>query len=229
MNFKAYFAEFLGTFALVLVGCGVAISPYFPQMNILTVGLAFGLTVTVMIYALGHHSGGHFNPAVSFSMALSKKLSWKDFGFYSLFQLLGAGVSSFILIGFFDTTDIAANEIFLYRDNQALMYLVAILVEVIVTFIFIFVILSVTAKKENQKIAGFVIGLTLALMILLSGSLTNASLNPARSLMPAIFQGGDALNQVWVFIVGPMLGAILATVVYQLFNDKEEKSSSPQA
>ncbi len=225
MNLKAYFAEFLGTFALVLVGCGVAISPYFPLMNILTVALAFGLTVTVMIYTLGHFSGAHFNPAVSLSMVLSKRLSWKDFGFYTLFQLLGAGVASFILIGFFDTTNLAANEIFIMRDNQALVYLIAIIVEVIVTFIFIFVILSVTSKKENGKVAGIVIGLTLSLMILLSGSLTNASLNPARSLMPALFQGGNALSDVWVFIVGPMLGAVLASVVHQLFYNQPEDTT----
>lgn len=217
MKLKAYFAEFFGTFALVLIGCGVAISTYIPSQGILTVALAFGLTVSVMIYAVGGISGGHFNPAVSFAFALSHRIRWKDFGMYVLFQLLGSLLASILLVGFFNTTNLAANEVLIFRNNNiAFEYLIAILVEIVVTFIFVFVILTVTSKPDNKH-AGLIIGVTLTLMILLSGSLTNASLNPARSLFPALFQGGNALNEVWIFIVGPLLGSMLSTMVYYVF------------
>lgn len=217
MKLKAYIAELIGAFALVLVGSAAAVLN--PQL--FGVALAFGLILMAMIYAVGSTSGGHFNPAVSFAMVITKRLSWKDFGFYAFFQLLGSLFAVLILVPFVgNLTNLGANQILVDFGGQTgvLIFLLGLLVEVIGTFLFIFVILRVTKEPNLKTIAGMIIGLTLATLIYFTGPLTNAGLNPVRSIFPALFQGGTALEQLWIFILGPMIGAFLAAVAAPYFD-----------
>lgn len=217
MKLKAYLAEFLGTFALLLVGLSAGVT----NLELTSVALAFGLTLMFMIYAVGSISGGHFNPAVSLGMAFSKRLSWKDFGFYVLFQLLGGLFAILCLVPFMGgMNDLASTKVLVdFGGSDSLMVLLlGLLVELVATFIFVFVILRVTSQKELSKLAGLIIGLTLAALIYFAGPLTNAGLNPIRSLMPALFEGGIALEQLWIFIVGPLVGGFLASVFVSYFD-----------
>lgn len=209
---KKYISELLGTFVLVLVGCGVAVAT---GANVVATSLAFGLTIVAMAYTIGSISGCHVNPAVSLIMYLNDRLSLKDFVGYVIAQVLGAIAASALLGYFFESfKTLGANGF----DNGMLATtaLMAIIIEVILTFIFTLVIVTITAKKEHATISGLVIGLTLTLVHLLGIPFTGTSVNPARSLAPAIFQGGDALAQVWVFILAPLLGAVLASIFYKL-------------
>ena len=208
---KKYISEFVGTFVLVLVGCGVAVNT---MGNIVATSLAFGLVIVAMAYSIGNVSGCHINPAVSLSMLITKQISLKDFVGYVVSQFLGAisgaAVLGVILNGF---NSLGCNG---YGDGfGASNVWIAILVEVILTFIFITAILGVTSKKENGHTVGIVIGLTLTLVHLLGISLTGTSVNPARSFGPALLQGGEALSHVWVFIVAPLIGSVLASLFYK--------------
>ncbi|WP_210994120.1 MIP/aquaporin family protein [Acholeplasma granularum] len=219
MNMKAYIAEFIGTFSLVLVGLTAAVL----NLELSSIGLAFGLILMAMIYTLGNSSGGHFNPAVTFGMALTKRLSWKDFGLYIIAQLLGSLFAVLCLVPFIGSLDnLAANQVLTDFGVQTdlLVLLLALLVEVIATFIFVFVILRVTKEKTLHMVSGLIIGLTLTALIYFTGNLTNASINPARSIFPALFQGGKALNELWIFIIGPMIGAFLASVAAPYFDSE---------
>ena len=207
---KKYIAEFVGTFVLVLVGCGVAVVS---NVNLVATALAFGLSIVAMAYSIGNVSGCHVNPAVSLSMLLTKKMSAKDFIGYVVFQVLGALAGAAILgviLGSYTT--LGANG---YGAGIVTNEWIAILVEVILTFIFVTAILGVTSKKDNKAVVGIVIGLTLVLVHLLGIGLTGTSVNPARSLGPALLQGEEALKQVWVFIVAPLVGAALASFFYK--------------
>ncbi len=205
---KKYIAEFVGTFVLVLVACGVAVVT---EANIVATSLAFGLVIVAMAYSIGNVSGCHINPAVSFAMFLSKKMSAKEFGMYVVSQVLGAFAGSAVLgVILKSFTSLGANG---YSSYSGVW--IALLVEVILTFIFVTAILGVTSKKEYSSISGMVIGLTLTLVHLLGIRFTGTSVNPARSLAPAVLQGGDALSQVWVFIVAPLVGAALAALFYK--------------
>ncbi|MBN3491197.1 aquaporin [Acholeplasma equirhinis] len=219
MKIKLYLHEFIGTFVLVLVGCGAGVVSGF----LTNIGLAFGLILMAMIYVFGASSGAHFNPAVSFAMALSKRLSWKDFAFYSLFQVLGGIVASLVLVGFLGAnTSLASNTFTLPSASGQMAYLIGTLVEIFVTFIFITVILKVSKDKNLSSVAGLIIGLTLAALIYMSGPLTNASLNPARSIGPALFSANPAaLPQLFFFILGPMLGGLLAAIAQPLISNSE--------
>lgn len=211
-DWKKYLAEFLGTFVLVFVGTGVAIT----TGNVFYTALAFGLAVIMMAHSIGAVSGANLNPAVTLGLAISKRISWKDFGFYAVAQTLGALVASGLLALLFgSTTALAGNQVQAALNGDLLL---GLLVEVIIAALFIFVILSVTAKEENGLIAGFVIALTLTGLILVSFNLTSAGLNPARSLAPALFEGGAALDQVWVFLVGPFVGAAAGAFLFRVFN-----------
>ena len=224
MKLKAYLAEFIGAFALVLVGSTAAVL----NLELSSIALAFGLILMAMIYALGSTSGGHFNPAVSFAMALTKRLSWKDFGMYSFFQLLGSLIAVLCLVPFVgDLSNLGANQIFGDFGGQTgvLILLLGVLVEVIGTFLFVFVILRVTKEPNLKSLAGLIIGLTLAALIYFTGPLTNAGLNPVRSIFSGLFQGGKALEQVWIFIVGPMIGAFLAAVAAPYFDQVPEEKA----
>lgn len=206
---RKYICEFVGTCVLTLVACGVAVVT---NANIVATSLAFGLVIVAMAYSIGNVSGCHVNPAVSFGMLLSKKMNRKDFIGYVIAQFLGAILGSAllgILVNNFDT--LGANT-YGMSGQLATNVGIALLIEIILTFIFVLTILGVSSKKENGHATGIVIGLTLTLVHLIGISFTGTSVNPARSFAPAIFQGGEALSQVWVFIVAPLVGAALAAL-----------------
>ena len=214
---KKYIAEFVGTFVLVLVACGVAVVT---SANVVATSLAFGLVIVAMAYSIGNISGCHINPAVSLGMLITGKMNLKDFCYYVLAQFLGAIAGSVVLGLLLDNfTTLGANG---YGNGQlASTAWIALLVEVILTFIFVTAILGVTSKSENNSVSGIVIGLTLMLVHLLGISFTGTSVNPARSFGPALLQGGEALSQVWVFIVAPLIGAALAGLFYKYVLKKD--------
>jgi aquaporin Z len=214
-------AEFIGTFVLVFGGCGSAVfSAAFPAVGIglLGVSLAFGLTVLGCAYALGTVSGCHLNPAVTLGLCAGKRFEWKDAPGYVAAQLVGAVVASGVLVALLkarpDGYDpsvggLAANG---FGDHSPGHYgmAAALLAEVVLTFIFLTVILGSTAKKAVAGFAGIPIGLTLTLVHLIGIPITNLSVNPARSTGPALFVGGWALEQLWLFWVAPIAGALAA-------------------
>lgn len=221
---KKYIAEFIGTFVLTLFGCGSAAltGGITGVLGILGIAMAFGLSIVAMAYAIGDISGCHINPAVSLAMLISKKMDVKDFIGYVVAQCIGAiaaaGVLKFIVSASANldvaTTGLGQNG-FGANSYVGLSMVGAIIVEIILTFVFIMTILGVTAKAKTAQVAGLVIGLCLAFVHILGIALTGTSVNPARSLGPALFVGGEALSQVWVFIVAPLVGAALAAVVFQ--------------
>lgn len=208
---KKYICELVGTFVLTLVGCGVAVVT---GANVVATSLAFGLTIVAMAYSIGNVSGCHVNPAVSLSMLMTKKISVKEFVFYVIAQIIGAILAAAVLGVLLSSFKSLGANTYGAEGQLATNVGIALLVEVILTFIFITAILGVTSKKENTAVVGIVIGLTLTLVHLLGISFTGTSVNPARSLGPAIFVGGTALKQVWVFIVAPLVGSLLASVFY---------------
>lgn len=208
---KKYICELVGTFVLTLVGCGVAVVT---GANVVATSLAFGLTIVAMAYSIGNVSGCHINPAVSLSMLMTKKISVKEFVFYVIAQVIGAILAAAVLGVLLSSFKSLGANTYGAEGQLATNVGIALLVEVVLTFIFITAILGVTSKKENGAVSGLVIGLTLTLVHLLGISFTGTSVNPARSLGPAIFVGGTALKQVWVFIVAPLVGSLLASVFY---------------
>lgn len=208
---KKYIAEFVGTLVLVLVACGVAVVT---GANVVATSLAFGLVIVAMAYSIGNVSGCHINPAVSLAMLLTKKMTLKDFIWYVVAQILGA-IAGAAILGFLlqDFTNLGANGF--GSGHLATTLWIALAVETILTFVFVTTILGVTSKKENNAVTGIVIGLTLVLVHLIGIAFTGTSVNPARSLGPALLQGGVALEQVWVFIVGPLVGSVLASLFYK--------------
>jgi aquaporin Z len=224
--------EFMGTFWLVLGGCGSAVlAASFPGVGIgwAGVALAFGLTVLTMVYAIGHISGCHLNPAVSIGLWAGKRFSSRELIPYIVFQLLGgvaaAGVLYFIAsgkAGFELSSGLAANG---YGAHSPGGYSLAagLVIEIIMTFMFVMVILFATSKRAPAGFAGIAIGLCLTLIHLISIPVTNTSVNPARSTGPAIFVGGWALKQLWMFWVAPIIGAILAGLVYRCLREKGEE------
>jgi aquaporin Z len=219
-------AEFIGTFWLVLGGCGSAVlAAAFPQVGIGLhgVSLAFGLTVLTMAYGIGHISGCHLNPAVSVGLVVGKRFPASELLPYIVAQVLGAiaGAAVLYLIasgktGFSLSGGFASNG---YAEHSPGGYsLVAALVtEIVMTFMFLMIILGSTDKRAPQGFAPIAIGLGLTLIHLISIPVTNTSVNPARSTGPAIFVGGWALAQLWLFWVAPIVGAALAGIVYNLF------------
>ncbi|MFL2115907.1 MULTISPECIES: MIP/aquaporin family protein [Leuconostoc] len=238
MFMRKYIAEFLGTFILVFVGTGSVVYSSATAQSPLTIGLAFGLALMVAIYAFGHISGGHFNPAVSLSMAIQKRLSWLDFAWYVVAQLLGAIVASAAVLGgvasYLKTStvtqalsgqkmsvkqfiDLAGMGQTNFTDGQGIS---AFAFEFGLTFLFILVI-SIVTKLANVP-APVVIGLFLAVLIIVALPITGGAFNPARALSPAIFVQGKALTNVWVYIVADLLGGVLAAFVANFFNSKSE-------
>ena len=241
MNPRKLGAEFLGTLWLVLGGCGAAVlaagyrSPTFaftkgPDVNIGLVGvsLAFGLTVLTGAYAFGGISGGHFNPAVTIGLWIAKKFDAKDVLGYIVAQVLGGIAGAGILYaiasgrdGFdakqsgFATNGFAEHSPGLYKAGSAFVC------EMVLTAIFVFIILGVTHKRAPQGFAPIAIGLALTLIHLISIPVTNTSVNPARSLAPAIFVGGAALKQVWLFWLAPIAGAMVAGIVWSAMFDTD--------
>ena len=203
---------------LVLMGCGAAVfagagQPFDP-VGTLGVAFAFGLSVVAMAYAIGSISGCHINPAITLGVLLTGRMSGKDAGLYIVFQIIGAILGSAILWFLAKesgstTTLTGANG---FAEGQMAQAFVA---ETVFTFIFVLVVLGVTAKNGLNKFAGLAIGLALVLVHIVCIPITGTSVNPARSIGPAIFQGGAALAQLWVFIVAPFLGAVIAAFVWK--------------
>lgn len=228
---KKLAAEFFGTFWLVLGGCGSAVlAAAFPNVGIglLGVSIAFGLTVVTMAYGLGHISGAHLNPAVSLGLFAGGRFKASELGGYIIAQVLGgiaaAGVLYLIVSGqqgFSDVGGFAANG---YGEHSPGGYnLVAALVcEVVMTFMFLIVILGATDSRAPKGMGGLAIGLCLTLIHLISIPVTNTSVNPARSTSQALFADGWALEQLWLFWVAPIAGAILAGLVYKSFFAEEK-------
>ena len=223
---KKYFAEFIGTAVLTLLGCGTAVflgcgTP----AGVVGTALAFGLAVVAMAYAIGGISGCHINPAITLGAAIAGRISWKDACGYWCGQILGGIVAGAILLLLakvmtpeFGITFVGANPEGLGTNGVAHAGGIggALLVEFIATFIFVLVVLGATDEKLGAgKPAGLAIGLTLILVHLVCINLTGTSVNPARSFGPAIFAGGQALKDVWVFFVGPLAGAAFAALVWK--------------
>ncbi|MCL2358001.1 MAG: MIP family channel protein [Defluviitaleaceae bacterium] len=217
---KRYGAEFIGTFVLTFMGCGSAVVlGAAVGGGHLAVALAFGLSIVAMAYAIGGVSGCHINPAVSLSMLLDRRMSVTDFIFYVISQIVGA-IAAAATLAFFVSTEAIADMTGGLGTNAvagAGGIVPALIIEIILTFIFIFTILCVTERTDKFKsAAGIVIGLTLTFVHIVGIPLTGTSVNPARSIGPAIFAGGQALADLWVFIVAPLAGAALAVLVFKL-------------
>ena len=224
---KKYVCEFIGTAVLVLFGCGSAAIAG-GILGTVGIALAFGLSVVAMSYVIGNISGCHVNPAVSLAMLINKKMDAKDFICYVIAQILGAIAGIAILYTIMinsgleiDVQGLGANG-FDTASSVNLSMIGAIITEVVLTFVFIFTVLGATSDEKKSSVTGIVIGLALALVHIVGIPLTGTSVNPARSLAPALFLGGEALEQVWVFIVAPLVGAALAAVAYKFLAKKEE-------
>ncbi len=218
---KKYIAEFIGTFTLVLFGCGIAVVS---GGNLVATALAFGLAIVASAYVIGGISGCHVNPAVSLAMLINKEMTFKDFIFYVIAQVAGAFAGAGLLYFIISSTDLAMalgtnGYGSLSATNISLCG--AIVTEIVLTCIFIYTILGVTSDKDKGSVAGIVIGLTLVFVHLLGIGLTGTSVNPARSLAPAVIMGGTALKQVWVFIVAPFVGAAIAAFIFKYLNAKK--------
>lgn len=214
---RKYLAELIGTFVLVFMGCGSAIvlGASSPGGH-LAVAMTFGLSIVAMAYVIGNISGCHINPAVSLAVLLNGKMNKKDFIGYVIAQILGAIVAAALLktlvgTGLNDLTGgLGTNGI-----ASSIGVTGSLLIEVVLTFIFIFTILGVTSDEKKGSVAGIVIGLTLVFVHIVGIPLTGTSVNPARSIGPALFNGGASLSSLWIFIVGPLAGSVLATVAYK--------------
>jgi aquaporin Z len=220
-------AELIGTFWLVLGGCGSAVlAAAFPDVGIglLGVSLAFGLTVLTMVYAVGHISGCHLNPAVSIGLAVGRRFKVADLPAYVIAQVLGAILAAYLIYfiasgqaGFqLAPNGLAVNG---YGEMSPGKYsmMAGLVTEIVMTAMFLFAILGATDKRAPSALAGVSIGLMLTLIHLISIPVTNTSVNPARSTGPALVVGGEALSQLWLFWLAPIVGAIIAGLVYRLF------------
>ena len=237
---KKYAAEFIGTFALVFVGtgCGTLAASY---IGALGVAFAFGLTVLMMVYAVGHISGCHINPAITLAMLLNRKIGGRDAAIYIVVQCIGAVVASALVFviasgtpGYHvDITGLAQNG---YEGASPGGYGLAagFVTEVVITFLFLIVIFGATSEGAPKGFAGIPIGLALAILLSFSIPVTNGSLNPARSLGPAVMVavaggGTTALSQVWLFWAAPIIGALLAALVWSFVLERPERPAVMQA
>lgn len=224
---KKYLAEMIGTMVLVLLGCGSAIfnGGCGTTAQVLTVASAFGLSVVAMAYAIGGVSGCHINPAITLGVLASGKMSAKDAAMYILFQIIGAFIASGLLwvitqgVEMDYATTTGANAC-----APGVSVYAAFLAEMIGTFIFVLVVLGVTdSEKGNSSLAGLAIGLSLILIHIVLIPLTGTSVNPARSIAPAVFEGGQALSDLWIFICAPLVGGILSALVWKGLNDTKQE------
>lgn len=219
---KKYVAECIGTFVLVLFACGTAaVVGCGTSAGYLATAISFGLVIVAMAYSIGNVSGCHINPAVSFAMLISKKMDVKDFCGYIVAQFVGAIIGAGILY-FMLGSNKALGQNALYDADVVK----SLIIEIILTFVFVLAILGVTSKTENSSVAGVVIGLSLTMVHLLGIGFTGTSVNPARSFGPALFVGGDALADVWVFIVAPLVGGALAALCWMFLGAPSENKST---
>ncbi len=222
---KKYLAEMIGTMVLVLMGCGSAVfagsvaGTVGAGVGTLGVALAFGLAVVSMAYTIGGISGCHINPAITLGAYLCGRMSGKDAGMYMLFQVIGAVIGSAILFALVSSgahdgpTATGSNS---FKEGMGLQAFIA---EAVFTFIFVLVVLGTTdANKGAGNFAGLAIGLALVLIHIVCIPITGTSVNPARSIGPALFEGGVALKQLWLFIVAPFTGAVLSAAVWKLLS-----------
>ena len=219
---KKFFAEFIGTFVLVLFACGTAVvagcQTDSADVAYLLTALAFGLVIVAMAYSIGNVSGCHINPAVSIGVLLTGGMNIKEFFVYIVAQFAGATAGAAVLGAVTgDFSSLGQNGLF---NGDVVKSLI---IEIILTCVFVLVILGVTSKKKYEKCAGLVIGFTLTLVHIFGIHFTGTSVNPARSFGPAIFAGGDALSCLWVFIVAPLVGGALAAGIYTLVIKSKEK------
>jgi len=224
--FKKYVSEFIGTAVLVFMGCGSAVflGAATPGGH-LAVAFAFGLSIVAMAYVIGNVSGCHINPAVSLAAFLDKRINATDLAGYVVSQIIGAIVGAAVLKWM---SSLAGTDLTGYLGSNLAVgaggIVGAILIEVVLTFIFVLTILGVTADQSKGSVAGIVIGLTLTFVHIVGIPLTGTSVNPARSIGPAIFAGGAALADLWIFIVAPLAGAALAAFVYRVVKVKEKET-----
>jgi len=230
---KKYLAEMFGTMVLVLMGCGVAVSLSCSNApgaaaTVIGTAMAFGLSVVAMAYTIGGISGCHINPAITLGVFLSGRMSGKDAGMYMLFQVIGAIIGSTILYLITTSAGLSgtgANDLQQVNDVQTITWLGGLLAEIFFTCVFVLVVLGATAKTNGatNNFAGLAIGLSLILVHLACIRYTGTSVNPARSIGPALFQGGTALTHLWIFIVGPFVGGALAAGVWMIIEPVEKK------
>ena len=223
---KKYLAEMVGTMVLVLMGCGSAVfnGGCGTPAQVLMVAVAFGLSVVAMAYTIGGISGCHINPAITLGCFLSGRMNGKDAGMYMLFQVIGAFIGSaiiYLLVSFIDmnyATTTGANAC-----AEGVSITGGLIAEIVFTMIFVLVVLGTTdPKKGAGNFAGLAIGLSLILIHIVCIPITGTSVNPARSIAPAVFDGGVALSQLWIFIIGPFVGAALAALIWRMVGTEKE-------
>lgn len=220
---KKAVAEFIGTWVLVLFGTGTAVFGKANGASDLAVAMAFGLSILAMIYSIAMVSGCHVNPAVSVAMYINNRLNLKGLITYLIAQVLGAICASYTLLSIIE--DIGMDTSSLGQNNFGeLSASGAFLVEVLLTFVFVLVVIVATGKHGNKNLAGVTIAFTLVLVHLLGVPLTGTSVNPARSIGPAVFVGGFAMSELWLFIIAPIIGGIIAAVIGRyIFGSEVEK------
>ena len=220
---KKYLAELVGTFVLTFLGCGaaVALGCGADTASIVGTAFAFGLAVVAMAYTIGGISGCHINPAISLGCFLSGRMTAKDCGMYIVFQVIGAILAAAVLAGIVGTAPAEAIITTKTGANACAFGVTnGLLVEIVLTMLFVLVVLGATAKTNGatNNFAGLAIGLSLILIHLVGIHFTGTSVNPARSIGPALFEGGQALSDLWVFIVGPFVGGALAALFWKIID-----------
>jgi len=221
---KKYLAEMVGTFVLTFLGCGAAVAlgcSSGDTASIVGTAFAFGLAVVAMAYTIGGISGCHINPAITLGCFLSGRMNAKDCGMYMVFQVIGAILAAAVLAGIVGSAGTGA-IITTSTGANACTYGVTngLIVEIVLTMLFVLVVLGATAKTNGatNNFAGLAIGLSLILIHLVGIHYTGTSVNPARSIGPALFEGGQALSDLWVFIVGPFVGGALAALIWKIID-----------
>jgi len=224
---KRYLAELIGTFVLVFIGCGSAVIAG-GRVGFLGISFAFGLAVLAMVYAIGAISGCHINPAISVAMWVAGKMKSKDAIMYIIFQCVGAVIAAIILLwiasglpGYVKATGGLGQNGYGALSPGGYALGACLIAEIVLTFIFLIVIFGSTSESAPKGFAGIAIGLSLAFIHIVGIPITGTSVNPARSLGPALVMGGEALSQVWLFWVAPLVGAILAAIVWKFLLEKK--------
>jgi len=225
-DYQKYAAELLGTFALVFIGCGSAVIAG-SYIGFLGISLAFGLAVLAMVYAIGGISGCHINPAITVAMLLNGKIKAKDAGAYIAMQCVGAILGAAVLFAImsgqsgWEVKDGLGQNGYDAHSPGEFPLMACFIAEVVLTMLFLLVIFGATSKFSPSGFAGIPIGLSLVFIHLVGIPITGTSVNPARSLGPALFVGGDAINQLWLFWVAPMAGAVIAALIWKYVFEKE--------
>jgi aquaporin Z len=220
-NFKKYIAELIGTFALVLIGCGSAVIAG-EYIGFLGISLAFGLVLLALVFTIGGISGCHVNPAVTIGMLIVGKIKSKDAGWYIIFQCIGAIIAAGLLLmiasgqpGYSLSIDGLGQNGYETFSPAGFSLISCFIAELVLTALFIFIILGSTSKFSSEGFAGISIGFSLAFIHIIGIPITGTSVNPARSLGPALFVGTSALSQLWLFIIAPIIGGIIAALIWR--------------